>query len=145
MNRHNLYWIGPAVVWGVLLLVLTSLPKWQPIDLTFKFADKVYHFIFYTILGSLVIRAFAQGELSRTAKSIARMLLFGCLFAIADELHQHFIPGRYCDAWDAAADILGLALAGTLYYLWRVWITARDLAFSTVFVKNDQKRRSGRL
>ena len=34
-------------------------------------------------------------------------ILSATLYGISDEIHQHFVPTRSADIWDAAADMLG--------------------------------------
>lgn len=48
-------------------------------------------------------------------------LLFVGVFGFADEVHQHFVPGRYSSVFDWYADITGGAIGAGLYYLWDRW------------------------
>jgi VanZ family protein len=41
------------------------------------------------------------------------------LYALSDELHQTFVPGRHADPWDLVCDGVGAALALGLWALWR--------------------------
>ena len=41
------------------------------------------------------------------------------MYAISDEWHQSFVPGRQLSAWDWAADLAGLA-AGSWTLLWLI-------------------------
>jgi len=34
--------------------------------------------------------------------------LWATLYAVSDEFHQHFVPGRTCSVWDLAVDLLGV-------------------------------------
>jgi VanZ family protein len=110
-----IYWYLPAIVWGSLLIVLTSLPKLTPPSLGFKMEDKVYHLAFYVIFGFLWARAVIQGRIEKLQSGLLRSGLFASIFAGLDELHQLFIPGRQCDFGDALADISGVVMALFLF------------------------------
>ena len=72
------------------------------------------HFVEYGVLGFLFARALifefpreARVPLSRLFLAVALSTLYG----ITDELHQYFVPGRYCSGADMMADFIG-SLAG---------------------------------
>lgn len=101
-------WYLPTVVWGSLLLILTSLPKLTPPSLGVKMQDKIYHFGFYAVLGFLWVRAATEGKKARFSFALWSSLLFASLFAALDELHQLLIPGRFADFADFIANVAGL-------------------------------------
>ncbi|OPZ72070.1 MAG: VanZ like family protein [bacterium ADurb.Bin478] len=101
-------WYLPTVVWGSLLLILTSLPKLTPPSLGVKLQDKIYHFVFYAVLGFLWVRAATEGNRARLSCALWSSLLYASLFAALDELHQLLIPGRFADFADFIANVLGL-------------------------------------
>jgi VanZ family protein len=109
------YWYVPLLFWASLLVVLTSLPKLRPPSLGLEMQDKLYHLLFYMVLGFLWARAVIQARRDRLISGLTRACFGASLFAILDELHQLFIPGRQCDLGDAIADIIGLILAILLY------------------------------
>ncbi len=39
------------------------------------------------------------------------VLLFGALFAVSDEIHQSFVPGRDPDFFDWLADCVGISIS----------------------------------
>ena len=41
------------------------------------------------------------------------------LYALSDELHQTFVPGRHADPWDLVCDGVGAVLALSLWALWQ--------------------------
>ncbi len=108
-------WYLPALLWGLVIITLTSLPKLMPPPLGFKAQDKVYHLLVYAIFGFLWMRACVQNRLEFRSRFTWRCGSYIALFAALDELHQLFIPGRYADIIDALADILG-ALLGIFAY-----------------------------
>lgn len=85
-------------------------------ELDFKRAHhlirKNAHFFAYLILGILVINALRRSGI----KSIIVAFLMCVLYAISDEIHQIFIPGRSGEVRDVLIDSLG-AMVGILIYI----------------------------
>ena len=73
--------------------------------------DLLFHFVEYSILGFLLLRTFTSGEL-RTFHPFCVSLLIGISFAILDEFHQSFVPGRHMSSADMIFDSIGI-LFGT--------------------------------
>lgn len=98
-------WIGLILAATTIPLPATAQPGWLegiPVDLA-------VHAGLYGGLGWLVARALRRtGRWSRL--SLFTTLLCGMAFAAADELHQHWIPGRIPDLADWTADVVGLAV-----------------------------------
>ncbi|WP_026896056.1 VanZ family protein [Clostridiisalibacter paucivorans] len=73
------------------------------------------HFFAYLILGILVINALnASGKCGY--KSVALTLFICVLYAISDEVHQMFVPGRGPQIKDVFIDSAG-TIVGILMYL----------------------------
>lgn len=73
------------------------------------------HFIEYFILGTLLFQGI-KGK-RKLAGTFCIAWLVGTLYAITDEIHQHFVPGRSMRAFDVCIDSAGLLL-GSLLLLW---------------------------
>ena len=135
--REKIYWQLPAWLWGLFIFALTSLPKLTPPSLGFELEDKVYHFIVYTVLGLLIARATVQGGRESLRSGIRRMLWISIPLSFIDEVHQAFIPGRFCDGLDALADILGLLLVAIIFVLWGSRLAEKDRSIYCNLVKCD--------
>jgi VanZ family protein len=94
----------PALAWATVIFALSGIPS---LATSLGFWDlvlrKLAHATEYAILAALLLRA--MEELPAWALSVA--------YAISDELHQHFVPGRAGRPLDVAIDATG-ALAGIL-------------------------------
>lgn len=64
------------------------------------------HFAAYFILGILVLNAFRRSG-SFGYKSIIAVLLICILYAVSDEVHQVFVPGRGAQVKDVVIDSAG--------------------------------------
>jgi VanZ family protein len=111
------YWsrYGWTVAWAALLFTLSSIPELSPPLHLFDWEDKLHHLLAYMPLGWLLMRSLVwQGGSNRRALWLA--IVIGTLYGIADEIHQHFVPGREMDWADAAADAVGIALGSWIFY-----------------------------
>ena len=72
---------------------------------------KTAHFSIYTILGALSYSAVSVTLSGSEAKTrIPLSFLIGALYAVSDEIHQSFVPGRSCELRDMAIDSAGVLL-----------------------------------
>lgn len=78
---------------------------------------KLAHFTLYFILGLIASGLFVtiknRGMLLKSAVSWGICVLY----AVSDEIHQYFVPGRACAAFDVFIDSLGAGLAVALFAL----------------------------
>jgi VanZ family protein len=104
---------APVVAWAAVIFALSSvsdlgtglggLGTW---DLVLR---KIAHAAEFALLGLLLARAVHD---DRTAFAL------GAAYAVSDEVHQHFVPGRVGAWYDVVVDAVGVAL-GVL--AWRRW------------------------
>ena len=76
---------------------------------------KLAHFTIYAIGGFLIVSYAYTTEKTRKQK-ILYSIAFGAGYAITDELHQFFVPGRSASAFDVALDTAGV-ITGILIYI----------------------------
>ena len=99
---------APAILYAAVIFFMSSLPGSEMPDMPFRFGDKLVHALEFGLFGMLLFRAF---RFPHSHPNPFRMtLLFGILFAASDEIHQLFVPGRFCEVVDFLADSTGLAL-----------------------------------
>lgn len=68
---------------------------------------KLAHYSIYTLGGILLFLEINQKEISKN-KKIGICQLIGTSYAITDEIHQFFVPGRSCEIRDVCIDSLGI-------------------------------------
>ncbi len=121
--------LAPALTVGYLGLIywLSSQTSPPVPSLGFEGADKLLHGIEYGGLGWLLAwSASAHGARGRAALFVGAVA--GSLYGASDEIHQAFVPGRECDAFDWAADTFG-SLVGALAFVGAGrWWAGRRLA-----------------
>jgi len=108
---------GVTMAWAALLFVLSSIPDLAlPVEV-FSWDDKIHHALAYTPLGWLLLRSIVWKSPARR-RDFRLAILIGGLYGMCDELHQHFVPGRFMDWTDAAADTAGVIFGGWIFFLW---------------------------
>lgn len=71
---------------------------------------KTAHFSIYTLLGLLSAAAVTATFSCSGFRRLWLPILIGALFAVSDEFHQSFVPGRSCELRDVAVDSAGVLL-----------------------------------
>ena len=100
-----------AVV-SLLIVYLSHQSSLKPPFEWFSHQDKVFHLVEFGGLGfALVLNRDLFGR--KLVRS--RMIIAGTVWAILDEIHQSFIPGRDSSIQDIIADTAGLVLAIWLF------------------------------
>lgn len=82
---------------------------------------KSAHLIAYLILGILVLHALRQVKLLSWHSVIGALIICVC-YAISDEIHQLFIPGRSGEVKDVLIDSVGAIIGVGLYEGLRILI-----------------------
>jgi VanZ family protein len=108
-SRALSVWL-PVVLWAAVIFALSSIPSlhsglgtW---DLVLR---KAAHMTEFAILGLLLLRA-----LGRETAAFA----VGVAYAVTDEVHQHFVEGRFASPIDVLIDASGVAIG--VYLLGRL-------------------------
>ncbi|MBU0548684.1 MAG: VanZ family protein [Candidatus Omnitrophica bacterium] len=99
----------PVVTWAVFIFYLSGIPNLKT-GLEFDFVlRKISHVVEYLILVFLLYRAFAGSfDNINTARLFIYSAVLSFLYAISDELHQSFVPGRNCSIQDVLIDAMGI-------------------------------------
>lgn len=108
---------GPVAVWAGLIYYLSDIPSLNSgLGVWDFFLRKGAHVFEFAVLTALLLRASR-----RTWSTLTRMgvVLFSgfiaVLYAVSDEYHQSFVPGRGPSAVDVLVDSVGISLAAYVY------------------------------
>ena len=108
----------PAILWIVAIFIQSSIPNLSVPDLGFKTQDKLAHLIEFGILAILLRRFFIfNSRINLQKKWYLLTLIVGCCYAVFDEIHQAFVPGRSADVYDVLVDIIGVVIVINFYRL----------------------------
>ena len=112
MNRFSALRRIFLVCVALLVVYLSHQPSLKPPLELFPHQDKLFHMIEFGGLGlALVVNADLFGKKSKKF----RMIYAGVAWALLDELHQSFVPGRDCSLQDVFADAAGLLIGVLLF------------------------------
>jgi VanZ family protein len=140
LKSFTKYWL-PVLLWAAVIVmasgdsksvqrssrIIEPLMRWlfpqasdETIHTVVFIARKWAHLAEYAILALILWRAL-RGTRTLTPDGWSRQLAFlawagATAFAITDELHQTFVPGRQGSLWDVLIDSLGAV--GGLFALW---------------------------
>lgn len=99
------------------------------IDLLFMPVRKMAHYLIYLILGFLVLNLVKEYNLTFKEIIIASLLIC-ILYAVSDEVHQTFVPGRAGMLVDVCIDTLGSISGMFIYYVFRKSIFKYFLSYN---------------
>jgi len=111
------YWL-PLIFYCLLIYIQSDYPSPEELP-SFKFMDKMLHFVAYGVMGILFYRAYQTMRIKNHRKMLILFSIASAsVYGISDEIHQYFVPDRHADLLDVIADILGAVCGVYLYQLW---------------------------
>lgn len=116
---------GPAFAWMVLIFMLSAQSQWPTpkqrwVDFVLEVAA---HFVLYAVLAALLMRALDSKKTGGWRAFGLAVLICGA-YALSDEFHQSFVPGREPDGLDVVADLAGAVFGAGLWWVW--WAVRRN-------------------
>lgn len=119
-RRRLLIWWGLVVAWMGLIFLFSAQSNFDFVSERWQIdpVSWAVHFAEYAVLALLLWLALrATPALARYATPLA--VAVAALYAVTDEFHQSFVPGRYPDVRDVLVDTAG-ALVAVLLLRWRL-------------------------
>lgn len=114
--RHGLLYGLPVLAYAGMIFLLSSFSYFTEEIPPFTGYDKLAHFIEYYFFGILICRWLLNSKNRLLRKRALFMtMLIGIGYAVSDEWHQSFIPGRVATMWDVLFDAAGIAAAVLTY------------------------------
>ncbi|MCX5701924.1 MAG: VanZ family protein [Candidatus Omnitrophica bacterium] len=105
----------PAIGFAALIFYLSSIPG-KNMPQLFPHQDTLFHIIEYALFTMLITRAFKACCPKISFIRIFFWVFFlSFSFALSDEFHQAFVPGRFPSLYDVASDSIGILIGGTFY------------------------------
>ena len=103
------YYTITTVIYMIFIIYLSHIPQDElPAERSgIENIDLLFHFIEYSVLGFLLFQSIYVDKLI-TINPLLASILIGILFAISDEYHQSFVPGRHMSLMDVIFDSLGI-------------------------------------
>ncbi|MBT8367954.1 MAG: VanZ family protein [Deltaproteobacteria bacterium] len=122
IKQFTFYWL-PLIAYCVLIYIQSDHPSPESIP-SFRFSDKLLHFVAYAVMGVLFYRAYQTLPFKNNIQLVMLLsMISASLYGISDEIHQSFVPLRDAQLLDAISDTLG-AICGVRLYHW--WVVFRE-------------------
>ncbi len=116
LKKVNYISLFPILSYSALIFYLSNQPQIPFPEMGILSWDKLLHFGAYFGYGVLMQIAVIPNATKKNKKyQIFIVILLSALFAVSDEIHQSFVPGRDADVFDVLADLVG-ALTSLLLY-----------------------------
>lgn len=117
--KFRWYRFVPTVLVMGMIFYLSHQPAESLALPDIAFLDKLIHALVYGVLAASVWYGIPE-QVTRTYpwRVWGGVVLFCFLYALSDEFHQSFIPGREPDKLDIVADMFGAVMV-SLVYVWK--------------------------
>jgi len=102
-----------AILIAVIIFFMSSL-TFPPSPPSFGSRPILYHFIIFFLFAFFLLIAITKGDKNNF---IYIGILIAIVYALSDEFHQLFVPGRACAFSDFLVDSAGILFASFLYIL----------------------------
>jgi VanZ family protein len=103
------------IIWLLTILAVSSIPHIPTLKIHVAKSeirlDYLFHFGEYGVLAFMAFLSFATEKFKLSLRKFIIITATLILFAILDELHQKFIPGRTCSSRDVLSDVTGIIAA----------------------------------
>ena len=111
------YWL-PVILWAVVIFSFSAKPTTRTSEIYWQdfIVKKSAHVFEYGILTILLFRALKKGGIEKK-EAVVYSVILAVLYALSDEFHQSFTPGREPTLRDVFFDTAGSFLA--VYIIWR--------------------------
>tara|TARA_B100000427_G_scaffold228717_1_gene192085 strand:- start:113 stop:508 length:396 start_codon:yes stop_codon:yes gene_type:complete len=114
------YYITFSIIWMMIIFFLSSQSneKFQEVSYSIKwlkFQNFIAHFTLYFILGFFFIN-FLHFYIKNTIKKILSYFLLIIFYSVFDEIHQHFVPGRFFEIIDIFINIIGATTLVLIFF-----------------------------
>jgi len=115
-ERHNrISWVFTVLI-GIVIFCVSSINLGYGGGLGYGFNSILYHILAFFGFSFFLFLSLVKGERKRYKFFIFGFVL-AFLYAVLDELHQFFVPGRFCSAGDVLLDFIGIFIAFFVYFL----------------------------
>ena len=107
----NHKYLSLAIFGTLLIICMSSIPDktiWGNGSLSEQIISNLAHIPAYALLTFLWLKSFARTESKNNIIAFSLILAGLVFFAISDEIHQSFVPGRTASFMDVGLDLIGI-------------------------------------
>ncbi len=114
MNKSSIIkfiFIFQLVLSSSICIYFSSIEYIKLPEMNIDFGDKLLHFLAFAIYGLSLQIAIVPACKSQNRLQKILILISGAIFAMSDEIHQMFVPGRSADILDWIVDVGGVTVS----------------------------------
>jgi len=113
-----------ALLSTMLIIYTSSIPDrllWANGSLSEQIISNFLHIPAYAVLTILWLKAFERRKnAGHSFKSLLLILVGLMLFAVSDEIHQSFVPGRMASFMDVCLDVTGIFIGLSILKIFEI-------------------------
>lgn len=98
------------IFWSWIIFFLSDQPEFGQVLPGFlgSLISYSFHFVEYAVLAFLAVRVFSTISRFSRQRILISAILFSIIYAVLDEYHQSYVPGREASLFDLSVDVLGI-------------------------------------
>ena len=112
-KNHRVAWIL-VILTMIFIFYISSLETVSTLS-NLSYRAEIYHIGIYCALTLFMMIALSEGGVKKHLFFWA--IFFTFIYAVSDELHQIFVPGRDPSIGDVILDSIGISISGLFYFL----------------------------
>jgi VanZ family protein len=109
IGKARIFYIVMTILIALVIFFVSSISSFPIIEKTGIDISVFYHFGVFFMFTFFLTLSITDRKMDK--KTILVILLISLIYAISDEFHQLFVPGRFADIKDASIDFLGSLLS----------------------------------
>ncbi|MEM4367769.1 MAG: VanZ family protein [Candidatus Anstonellales archaeon] len=115
-QKKILSWLY-VILWCGIIFFFSSIPYLRIEELGFWdfILRKISHITEYAVLSILLVNALFVSICFKKSNIYLLSFVLGVLYAISDEIHQYFVPGRFFSIVDILIDSIGVTIGIVLW------------------------------
>jgi len=118
IHKFAIFWL-PPMLWAALIFTFSAMAVSKSSEIYWQdfVVKKTAHFIEYAVLSFWLYRALLAEGVGKVRSGVYAVVL-SIIFAISDEVHQSYTPGREPRIRDVVIDTIGAGFS--IYTIWKL-------------------------
>jgi VanZ family protein len=104
-SKERIFYILMTLLIAIVIFLVSSISSFPNLEKTGINISIFYHFGVFFMFTFFLTLSLINGKLDN--KTILIILLISLAYALSDEFHQLFVPGRFCSLEDMLIDFAG--------------------------------------
>jgi VanZ family protein len=113
-EKHNKLSWSITIAITIIIFILSSITFGESAGTT-NINSMLYHLFAFFFLGFFLLISLLKGKNNYPLFLIG--ILLASSYGILDEIHQFFVPGRFCSIFDICLDTTGIIFSGMIYFI----------------------------